>query len=191
MVILLEREPTDRELLYMTIWTEYWMVIKSHSQSLIGQEAVARSYYQFCDTDGCTHEERMKFLSGYQPWFKRNHFVDLDPFETAEYILQFLHKEGGDNYNYVYGNGDKLYKQVDEILDLAYATEMTWTGGKYWNRPSQWYGPAGKPPKGVKFGFDNDCFAIVVIPYFGRLGENFYFLTYYQELYNFKAPPLP
>ena len=118
MTILLEREPTERELIYMTIWTEYWIVVTSHSQTIIGQEAVARSYYQFCGIDECTREELIRFLSGYQPWFKRTHYVDIDPFEAAEYLLQFLHEEGGDVYNYVYGNGDKLYKQVDEILDL-------------------------------------------------------------------------
>ncbi len=117
--------------------------------------------------------------------------MDIDPFAAAEYILQFLHEEGGDNYNYVYGNGDKLFKQVDEILNLEYASEKSWTGGKWWQRPSQWYGPAGRPPKGSTFGYGNDNFAIVAIPYLGHKGQNFYFMTYYQELFNFEAPPLP
>lgn len=191
MTIVLGREPTERELLYMTIWTEYWIALKTHEQSLIGQEAVARSFYQFCGVDGCTREELIKFLSGYQPWFKSPYRVDIDPFAAAEYILTFLHEEGGDAYNYMYGNGDKLYKQVDEILDLDYATEKRWTEGKWWQRPSQWYGPAGKAPKGSKFGFDNNAFAIVAIPYSGHSEKYFYFITYYQELFNFKAPPLP
>jgi len=80
LVDVMGREPTMPEILYMTIFSEYWLVLTQHSQSLIGQEAVARSYYQFCDIDGCTHAELMKFLSGYQPWFDRPGKVDTDAY---------------------------------------------------------------------------------------------------------------
>ncbi len=185
MTILLEREPTHRELIYMTIWTEYWSILYNSGHNLLGQEAVARSYYQFCGTDGCTKEELIRFLSGYRPWFEHPNYIDADPFVSAEYLLTFLHEEGGDEYNYVHGNGTELYRQVDEILDLEFAEEKTWTGGKYWNRPSQWAGPMGAPPKGSTFGYSNTDFAIVAISYYQGAKVKLYFVTYYQELYNF------
>ncbi len=185
MTIILGREPTHRELIYMTIWTEYWSVLYNSGHNLLGQEAVARSYYQFCGTDGCVREELIRFLSGYRPWFEHPNYIDADPFVSAEYLLTFLHEEDGHEYNYIHGNGAELYRQVDEILDFEFAEEKTWTGGKYWNRPSQWAGPMGPPPKGSTFGYSNNDFAIVAIPYYQGAKVKMYFVTYYQELYNF------
>jgi len=184
LVDIMGREPTMPEILYMTIFSEYWLVLTQHSQSLIGQEAVARSYYQFCDIDGCTHAELMKFLSGYQPFFDRPGKVDTDAEAWAELLYGLLTNE----YNYKYANGEKLHGQIYEILDVEFAMEKGWTSGKAWNRPSQWYGPAGKPPKGAKFGYGEGDMAIVRIKYFGQEGLFFYFLTYEQEM-RF-APPM-
>lgn len=184
LVDIMGREPTMPEILYMTIFSEYWLVLTQHSQSLVGQEAVARSYYQFCGTDECTHAELMKFLSGYQPFFDRPGKVDTDAQAWAELLYGLLTNE----YNYKYANGAKLHSQIYEILDLEFATEKGWINGKQWNRPSQWYGPAGKPPKGAKFGYGEGDMAILRIKYFGQEGLFFYFLTYEQEM-RF-APPM-
>lgn len=184
LVDIMGHEPTMPEILYMVIFSEYWLVLTQHGQSLIGQEAVARSYYQFCDIDGCTHAELMKFLSGYQPFFDRPGKVDIDAEKWAEKLYGLLTNE----YNYKYANGEKLYGQIYEILDVEFATEKGWINGKQWNRPSQWYGPAGKPPKGAKFGYGEGDMAILRIKYFGQEGMFFYFLTYEQEM-RF-APPM-
>lgn len=184
LIDIMGRKPTMPEILYMTIFSEYWLVLTQHGQSLIGQEAVARSYYQFCDIDECTHAELMKFLSGYQPFFDRPGKVDTDAEAWAELLYGLLTNE----YNYKYANGEKLYKQIYEILDVEFAMDKGWTNGKQWNRPSQWYGPAGKPPKRAKFGYGEGDMAILRIKYFGQEGLFFYFLTYEQEM-RF-APPM-
>ena len=176
---IMGREPTMREIMYATIWSEYWMVV-SASNSRIGQEAVARSYYEFCGTDGCTRAEMVKFLSGYRPWFGHPGYVDGSSHDMAEYLLMLL------NHKYNYDCcGESLYEQIDEILDLEFATDKGWTTGKEWRRASQWDGPYGRPPGNATFGYGADDFAIAVIKYpkhFG-MGNNayFYFVTWEQE----------
>lgn len=129
---LLGREPTMEEILFMTIVAEYWLFTQSDE----GQEAVARSYYHFCKTDGCTKDELFKFLSGYQPWFAGNGRTDDD-----EKIIGFAEKMYNlmvNKFNYDHANGSKLERKISEILNREFATSKGWHTGKRANRPSQW-----------------------------------------------------
>ncbi len=184
LVRLMGRKPTIEEILYMTIWSEYWLIVKSDT-SRIGQDAIARSYYHFCGLDSCDHEELIKFLSGYQPWFDRPGYVDVDTIKQAEHLHMLLTHEF--NYNCC---GEFLYEQIDEILKLELAIEKRWTDGKTWQRASQWYGPAGPPPKGSSFGYGSNDYAIKAIKYPGKSDTYFYFLTWEQE-HSFTPMPIP
>lgn len=174
---LLGREPTMEELMYMTISSEYWLLLKKHGQTLVGQEAVARSYYQFCGMNECTKEELFKFLSGYQVWFGRSGKTDENVFRLAENMYNML----VNRYNYINGNGPKLRSQIAEILDVEFAQTKGWHVGVRNDRPRQWFGPRyATEGNGVSLGYGANDYAIEKIP-LGN-GQFFYFFTYAQEL---------
>jgi hypothetical protein len=177
LVELLGRDPTIEEILYMTIWSEYWLIQKGNEHQLIGQEAIARSYYQFCGTNGCTQDELFKFLSGYQPWFGHPGVVD----ENLDSLAAKLYKMLTNEYNFNL-SGEEVYSQIDDILNVdEVARPLGWTDGKWDNKPSQWYGPCDVSPQGKTFGYSKTDFAIVWIGYPDQPGRYFYFFTYYQE----------
>ena len=181
---LMGREPTVREVFYMTIWSEYWLIQEGSVHQAIGQEAIARSYYHFCGTDGCTEKEFFTFLTGYEPWFGKSGYADNSLVHRANKLYSVLINEL--NYNV---SGELLFSQIDEILDISFATEKGWTNGKENNKPSQWLGACLNKEKGT-YGYEKSDYAIVRISfpgyYFpgGATEAYFYFFTRTQEMKN-------
>lgn len=166
LVNIMGREPTPEEIIAMTALTEVYSMIADNGNMLrILQEAIARAYYHFCDTDGCTRQELYKFLSGYQVWFGRNGRTDKTTVPLAMKMYNLMvNKE-----LYELSNGEYMYGLIDQILDLEYARTQGWTSGLHNNRPWQWFGPF--PAKG-----EVDALACMKV---GE-GQRFCFFTYLQ-----------
>jgi hypothetical protein len=121
-----------------------------------GQEGLARNFYEFCDTDGCSGGEMYKFFSGFQPWYGRP-YVKGDGSSSARaghLINRGLHNR----------RGEQLNNHADDILNSSTATYNGWIFRKEPNEPWQWFGPfLLDPSKNPTFEYDPNNAAILSV----------------------------
>jgi hypothetical protein len=151
-------------MLYMTIGSEYWQYVDmpyqgppGYSPRSVGQEAVARQYYEFCGSDGCTASEMYKFMSGYQQWGGKTSFDDKTAYGRAQVMAGTLN-------NNFYGNGALLASDINQILnhqDDSPAVQQGWIYGAQDNKPWQFF--SGPIPANVSFGFGQEDYAILAV----------------------------
>jgi RHS repeat-associated protein len=136
--VLLGQAPMMDEILYMTVGTEYYAYQAKHKDvRTVGQEGLARNYYEACGTDGCYGNELYAFLAGFQPWYGRP-YVMGDGSASA----RAAHLVNDGLHNDFAGTGEDLWEDVGQILDTwRYAANQGWTRGKMDNEPWQWFGP--------------------------------------------------
>jgi len=161
-MVLLGRAPMMDEILYMTAGTEYYAYRAKHKDvRAVGQEGLARNYYNACGTDGCYGNELYDFLAGFQPWYGKP-YVMGDGSASA----RAAHLVNDGLYNDFAGTGGDLWTDVENILDLKYAGApgRLWTEGKKGDRPWQWYGPfLLDPSTGPTFGYGAGNAAILSV----------------------------
>jgi hypothetical protein len=133
LVLLLGSKPSDLDLLYMTVVTEYWAYSDDSSLAEIAQEGLARNYYASCGRDGCQGSEIYQFLKGYAPWIGRASIIDGTAATRAGNLLSAWNS--GAN-SYVTDHATTILNAKD-LGD----THTSWTSGYDLNRPWQWYGP--------------------------------------------------
>jgi hypothetical protein len=178
----LERVPTENEILYMTAGTEYYSYIGYHKDvRAVGQEGLARNYYEACGVDGCQGSELYRFLAGFQPWYGK-------PYEMGDgsASARAAHMVDDGLYNDFAGTGAGLRNDVGNVLNTEYAGHRSrrWTDGKYPNRPWQWFGPfALDPTTNPSYGFGSENAAILNVNLGG--GKVFWMFTGIQDS-NFK-----
>ncbi len=136
-MVLLGRAPMMDEILYMTAGTEYYAYRAKHKDvRAVGQEGLARNYYNACGTDGCYGNELYDFLAGFQPWYGKP-YVMGDGSASA----RAAHLVNDGLHNDFAGTGGDLWDDVGQMMDYGYALGQGWTSGKMDNEPWQWYGP--------------------------------------------------
>jgi hypothetical protein len=123
-VNLLGREPTHREMITITMQTEYWANTDIYPQiRTIGTEAISRAYFQNCGLDECNIVERLYFLSGYQPWLLSREGAH----EDARLLMLALAEHPFDS---------SIWNEADLVL---MPIDNTWYAGKIDDQPWQWF----------------------------------------------------
>jgi hypothetical protein len=178
LVLQLHYIPSEPEMIYMTIGSEYWGYVDKPYQTSshvtprsVGQEAVAREYYQFCGTDGCTGSEIYQFMSGYEQWSGKVTNDKTTAYSRADAMLGFL------NNSYA-GTGSQLAGDISQILNHerdTIAVQQGWIYGEQPNEPWQFF--SGPMPANISLGFGQGDYAILAV----NVGDYYEFMfTYYQ-----------
>jgi hypothetical protein len=163
LAFILWRLPTIEEILYISIGSEYWAYVDMEYEGAsnprsVGREAVARQYYQFCGTDGCTPSETYMFMSGYEQWTGYGGVIDGDEAQRARDMYGVLHND-------FFGTGANLWEDVGLILDHDEpndpAVAQNWIDGIRGNEPWQFF--TESMPAGATFGWGSDNYAILAI----------------------------
>lgn len=136
------------KILYMTAGSEYWGVARNANYQVVtstpysvetaGQEGLARSLYESCDSASCSEEQLYIFLSGYQPWTGHRSRVDGDHSKRADDLIASLNNNHG-------GSGHDLMEQMSQITNKGYAERKAWTLGRMQGRPYQWFTTSSPP----------------------------------------------
>jgi hypothetical protein len=146
----------------MTIGSEYWSVIDypyegSSTPRQVGQEAIARQYYQICGTDECSPSEMYTFMSGYQQWAGLAGRIDGNPSARAQRMLGLLNNDFA-------GTHGELLKDVGVILDHSLGSKAEsegWIKGRRDNEPWQFF--SEPMPAGASLGFGATDYAILAV----------------------------
>jgi hypothetical protein len=171
----LGREPTMKEILYMTAAKEYFAYVDypyynskgyignsvesnypEPSARPVGQEALARAYYHFCysEKDNCRGTELYRFLSGYEPWCGYAGADNGDPYYRASKLIR------GGLYGDLAGTESILRVDIDDIL----GSTGPWLSGWDSDKPWQWFTTGVKYPlKMATFGTGSGNKAILVV----------------------------
>ena len=116
--------PNTTDILRMTAGTEYFGNISFSSRlRSLGQEGIARNYYEACGTDGCQGDEIYHFMCGFQPWWGSPYVVgngsSIRDNTTPESRASHLITNG--LLNNFAGTGKYLGEDVRNIVNYSYA----------------------------------------------------------------------
>ena len=146
LTIRLGRAPAISEIIYMIAGTEYFAYVdypvngvQTITVRRAGQEALARNYYAACGLNSCQGDELYRFLAAYQPWYGIPYKTE-GSYSAAARAIELL--DTGLNNDFL-GTGYLLWEDINQILDLAYAShvDQNWIAGRNGDRPWSWFGP--------------------------------------------------
>lgn len=169
--------PSEKQILAMTASAEYFDYRNYNGGAVgsVGQEGLARNYYNACSNDGCSGDELYKFMSGFSPWFGGAGATGAE-FSDSRADLLLSHGI----------NGEDIRRHTNAIFG-EYAIGQSWDIGLDYDKPWQWFTLSINQDKlgsakigGYGPGFD----AILSVD----LGNHQYFWMFtYRQVLNFEA----